>query len=90
MGQPDGVWRHYYKNGKIAFVGSYDEGEPKGRHIYYHQNGIKKMDGKYLGGSKDGKWRTYDEMGEVTEEITYKQGEIYKINGFKVEDTLKK
>lgn len=85
VGQFDGVWTHYYKNGKIAFIGSYDEGEPKGRHVYYHQNGIKKMEGKYLGGSKEGRWRTYDEMGEVTEEITYKQGEIFKINGFKVE-----
>jgi len=89
VGQPDGIWRHYYKNGKLAFVGTYDEGEPKGRHIYYHQNGIKKMDGKYLGGSKEGRWKTYNEMGEVTEEITYKQGEIFKINGFKVEDITK-
>ena len=85
VGKMDGVWNHYYKNGKLAFTGAYDEGEPKGKHVYYHTNGIKKMDGKYLGGSKDGRWRTYDEMGEVTEEITYKQGEIYKINGFRVE-----
>ncbi len=29
------------------------------------------------------------EVGEIIEEITYKQGEIYKINGFKVEPATK-
>lgn len=84
VGQPDGVWYHYYLNGKIAFVGAFEEGTPKGKHTWYHQNGIRKMTGKYVGGVQHGVWRTYNEMGEETEEIQYKNGEIYKINGFKV------
>ena len=75
----------YYKNGKLALVGLFEDGEQKGRNTWYHQNGIKKESGKYAGGVKHGVWRTYDKMGEVTEEIQYKNGEIYKINGFKAE-----
>ncbi|MBK7130989.1 MAG: hypothetical protein IPM74_18580 [Crocinitomicaceae bacterium] len=84
VGQPNGLWIHYYLNGKIAFTGQFEEGTPKGKHTWYHQNGIKKMSGKYVGGVKHGFWRTYDQMGEKTEEIIYKNGEIIKINGFKV------
>jgi uncharacterized protein len=85
VGQQDGLWYHYYLNGRVAFTGLFEEGTPKGKHTWYHQNGIKKMTGKYVGGVQHGIWRTYDEMGEETEEIQYKNGEIYKINGFKVE-----
>jgi len=84
IGQPDGMWYHYYKNGKTAFAGVFEEGIPKGKHIWYHTNGIKKKTGKYNGGVPHGVWKMYDEMGEVTEEIVYKNGEIIKINGFKV------
>lgn len=85
VGKPDGAWTYYYLNGNVAFRGAYEEGEPKGRHTYYHLNGVKKMSGKYVGGVKHGIWRTYDTMGEETEEILYRNGEIVKINGFKVE-----
>ena len=85
VGQQDGLWNYYYLNGRLAFTGLFEEGAPKGRHTWYHKNGIKKTVGKYVGGVPHGVWRTYNEMGEETEEIQYKNGEIYKINGFKVE-----
>ncbi|MBK9190629.1 MAG: hypothetical protein IPM77_03495 [Crocinitomicaceae bacterium] len=84
VGQPDGMWFHYYKNGKIAFAGVFEEGIPKGKHTWYHTNGIKKKIGKYSGGVPHGVWRSYDVMGEATEEIVYKNGETVKINGFKI------
>lgn len=87
LGEKNGVWRSYYLNGKIAFVGVYDEGEPKGKHTYYHDNGIKKMQGKYVGGEKHGMWRTFNRNGEIIETIQYKRGEVYKINGFRIIET---
>lgn len=84
QGRQTGMWQHFYLNGKLAYSGEYDDGDPKGKHVWYHTNGIKKMSGKYVGGVKHGVWRTYDKMGEVIEEILYKNGEIIKINGFKV------
>lgn len=84
MGYQDGVWKSYYKNGKLAFEGEYNEGEPVGKHLYYHQNGITSLVGKYLGGQKHGKWRAYDKMGIIIQELVYKRGELYKIDGVKV------
>jgi antitoxin component YwqK of YwqJK toxin-antitoxin module len=84
LGFETGKWNHYYQNGKLAFTGTYDEGEPKGKHIYYHKNGLKKLVGKYLGGEKHGKWKAYDQKGVLIQEIEYKRGEIFKIDGFKV------
>lgn len=85
-GEPDGIWTHYYQNGKIAFKGEYREGEPKGKHIYYHQNGLRKKVGKYAGGLKHGVWREFNNRGEQIETIHFKRGEIYKINGFRVNE----
>ena len=84
IGFRDGIWRSYYENGKLYWEGAYSEGEPKGKHVYYHKNGMKKYKGKYQAGVKHGVWRRYDEKGQEIEAIIYKYGEIYKINGFKV------
>lgn len=83
-GAKDGQWIHYYQNGKIAFRGNYSDGEAKGKHYYYHQNGIKKKIGKYAGGQKHGIWRTFSDKAEIIETIHYKAGEVFKINGFKI------
>lgn len=88
VGLEDGIWKHYYKSGKLAFIGEYSEGEPKGKHVYYHLNGLVKKEGKYLGGEKHGKWVEYDDKGEVIQVIEYKRGEIYRIDGFKVEPII--
>lgn len=86
VGQQDGVWYHYYLNGKVAYTGAFEEGTPVGKHTWYHRNGIKKTSGKYAGGVPHGVWRTFNEMGEEIEEIIYRNGEVYKINGFKVQE----
>ena len=86
LGQPNGVWTHYYLNGRVAFQGEYIEGEPKGKHVYYHKNGLRKLVGKYAGGQKHGVWREYDDHGEIVETIQYRHGEIYKINGLRVSE----
>ena len=84
-GYEDGIWNYYYLNGRLAFTGAFNEGEPKGKHVYYHQNGIPKLVGKYLGGEKHGKWKAYNRQGEKTQVIEYRRGEMYRIDGFKVE-----
>ena len=84
MGFKNNYWTHFYKNGKLAFEGSFDEGQPKGKHIYYHTNGVKKMKGKYQVGRKIGTWKSYNELGEVIEVLKYKRGELVSINGTKV------
>jgi len=85
VGLQNGLWKHYYKNGKTAFSGTFYEGEAKGKHIWYFDNGMKKTEGKYAGGEKSGIWRSYNERGEEIETLQYRHGELFKINGFKVE-----
>ncbi len=84
LGYKNGVWKSYYKNGKLAFVGLFDEGQPKGKHIYYHKNGVKKQVGKYQAGMKNGNWKTFNESGEVIEILKYKRGILTHINGERV------
>ena len=84
LGLPDGMWQYFYKNGKVAFTGEFAEGEPKGKHTYFHKNGLRKKFGKYAGGEKHGIWREFNNRGEQVESIQYKRGEVYKINGFRV------
>jgi antitoxin component YwqK of YwqJK toxin-antitoxin module len=84
LGYKNGIWKSYYKNGKLAFIGLFDEGQPKGKHIYYHKNGVKKQVGKYQAGLKNGNWKTFNENGEVIEILKYKRGELTAVNGEKV------
>lgn len=84
IGFMDGVWKSYYQNGKLHYIGEYSEGEPVGKHTYYFKNGLIMLTGKYTGGVRHGTWKKYNDKGEEIEKIVYKHGEIYKINGFKV------
>lgn len=84
MGLKNGLWKHYYKNGKLEFIGNFDEGQPKGKHTYYHPNGVKKKEGKYLIGKENGIWKVYSERGEILEVLQYKRGKLVRINGEKV------
>ena len=35
----DGIWKHYYTNGKINYEGEFIDGNPHGKHKYYYKNG---------------------------------------------------
>lgn len=84
VGYKINIWKHFYKSGKLAFIGEFDEGQPKGKHIYYFENGVKKLKGKYLAGEKEGTWKEYNETGELIEYLKFKRGELILINGKKI------
>lgn len=84
QGVKTGIWKYYYLSGKLAFIGEFDEDQPKGKHYYYHTNGVKKLVGKYQAGRKTGVWKSFNKLGEIIEVIKYKRGEIFSINGKKV------
>jgi len=88
LGYKNGIWKSYYKNGKLAFVGLFDEGQPKGKHIYYHKNGVKNQVGKYQAGLKNGNWKTFNKNGEVIEILRYKRGVLISVNGEKINNEL--
>jgi antitoxin component YwqK of YwqJK toxin-antitoxin module len=83
-GERNGLWIHYYPNGKKSFEGRYAEGVEEGKHEYYYPNGVSKRKEEYSYGEKVGKWQWFEEDGTETLSITYKNGKPKRINGSRV------
>lgn len=85
MGEQDGTWKSYYiEEETVSFEGRYIQGIPDGKHKYYYPDGILKEERYYDNGIKIRSWSKYDEKGELIVVIQYRDGDIYKINGEKV------
>jgi len=82
----DGVWKYFYENGKLYFKGSYTQGIADGKHQFFYQNGLLQEEQFYSNGYPVGIWRKFSEDGFAVISIQYKNGEVYKINGFRVEE----
>lgn len=90
-GKRHGEWKHYYLDtDKIRFSGSYIDGEPDGRQYYYHKNGLKKQETKYINGIKEGDWNYYDDTGLLILTITFKNDVEVKYDGSKIPAAGKK
>lgn len=83
-GQKNGVWKHYFPTGKLKFEGKFTQGMEDGKHVFYFENGKMKTVGHFKFGLKEGDWFEYTEDGEEKSIISYKQGEVVKIDGQKV------
>jgi antitoxin component YwqK of YwqJK toxin-antitoxin module len=76
-GERSGEWRHYWlgKGGKLSFKGTFRDGYPDGRQIYYHESGIIRVEEFYRMGKRVGTWTTYDENGVPIVRIKYDRNE---------------
>ena len=84
-GLRDGVWKYYFGNGNLEFQGSYVQGNPDGRHLYYYETGELREECYYSMGLKQKNWKKYDKLGNILITITYRDDEEYRINGIKIE-----
>ncbi len=85
MDMKNGEWKSYYIEEEIvSFKGRYVQGNPDGKHEYFHNNGMIKEDRFYSEGQKVKSWSKYNEYGDLIIVIQYKEGKPYKINGVKV------
>lgn len=82
----DGEWKYFYPNGKVYFRGSYIQGIADGRHQFFYSNGGLQEEQYYSNGYPIGVWKKYSEDGFVYITIQYKAGEVFKINGYRVEE----
>ena len=87
-----GLWKYYFDNGNLKMKGSYQIlrfiGLPivkTGLWKYYYDNGNLKTEGEYKGyNDKQGEgwnlrcgvWKIYDKTGQLSDQITYQNGEI--------------
>ena len=85
LGQKDGLWQHWYGDGKRQYEGEFSFGQPTGKHKSWHPNGVLEEVGSYESGAKHKKWRLYDEFGSLIHEYIYKYGKLRKVDGVKVD-----
>lgn len=90
-GERHGKWKTYSINDKsqITFVGSFVDGIPNGRHIYYQENGKVLEEGSFSMGRQNGTWKKYDEKGGVNVTILYKNNEEIRYNNVRTEPRIK-
>jgi uncharacterized protein len=81
----DGKWQAFYKDGKLFYEGLYIQGTPDGEHDFYYPNGKLKEVEYFTSGIAEKTWKKYDENGQLTIAITYKDNHEYRINGEKVD-----
>lgn len=84
-GEKNGPWKWFYFNtDEPAFEGEFNLGTPVGKHRLWYQNGLLMEKGQYEGGLREGDWTYYSETGVLKMTVTYKQGDIFKIDGVKL------
>jgi uncharacterized protein len=84
MGLLDGEWTHYYLNGQRAFLGTFKEGEPEGKHKFWYFHGILLEKVHYKRGIKHGRHVRYYPNGEEEFRLFYKNGRLLTIDSQKV------
>jgi uncharacterized protein len=84
-GEKHGKWEGDYATGKPAFVGEFKNGIPVGKHRYFFDNGQLLTEGKHRGGERHGDWKHFTEEGVLYYTLTYKDGEVFKIDGLRTE-----
>jgi antitoxin component YwqK of YwqJK toxin-antitoxin module len=91
-GERHGKWRTFYTNekNKVSFEGSYIDGFPNGKHVYYQENGKILEEGSYTMGKLNGVWKKYDEKGQIYVTITYKNDDEIKYDYVRTEAHIKR
>lgn len=76
-----GTWKTFYRSGKLHHSGDFKDGNPDGKHLFYHPNGFVAQEQHYAVGRKDKTWKKYHENGALFITITYRNDREIRING---------
>ena len=84
-GERNGVWKWYYYNtDQPAFESEFNLGVPSGKHKMWYINGVMMEKGQYEGGLRSGDWSYFSDSGLLKMTVTYKNGEIFKVDGVRI------
>ncbi len=78
-----GEWKYYDAQENLRLIESYDHDVLNGPSISYGKQGQELERGGYDSGDRNGTWRTWDELGVLLSEISYRAGAFHglcKIN----------
>jgi len=89
MGEKNGMWKTWYKNGQLHHSGNFVQGYPDGRHVIYYPDGTLKEEQFYVMGRRDKTWKKYYENGSLFLTITYRNDVEVRINGIRIDDSKK-
>lgn len=64
-GKRDGIWKFYYKDGKLEMEGYFNRDKPDREWVWYYPNGLKKREESYLMGKLEGLYVEYDSVENV-------------------------
>lgn len=84
-GNKVGEWRHYYFDKQLVFRGSFQNGLPVGKHIFWFENGNLKKMGIYSNGRKEGEWLHYTKGGSLLMSVVYENGLQRAYNGYRID-----
>ena len=90
-GERHGRWRtHSLINGKLMFEGSFVDGLPNGKHVYFQENGRVLEEGSYTMGRLNGVWKKYDERGQVYVTVTYRNDDEIRYDNVRTEAHIRR
>jgi len=71
-----GPWKGWHRNGQRNWVFEHEDGKLVKRTIW-HDNGAKRMEGRFVEGKPDGVHPRWDEAGQKVSEETYRAGKLH-------------
>lgn len=85
-GERHGIWKHTYPDGTEQFEGEFEIGLPKGKHVYRDETGALVRVERYEYGRRDGKWVFYGPQQILLQTLEYRDGELVRIDGQRIND----
>ena len=90
-GEKHGRWRTTsIRDRRLVFEGSFVDGLPHGRHVYYQENGKILEEGSYSMGRLNGVWRKYDEKGQLFVTITYRDDDEIRYDNVRTDAHIRR
>ena len=90
-GERHGRWRTFSTvDRRPIFEGSFVDGVPNGRHVYFQENGKILKEGFYSMGRLHGIWKKYDEKGQVYVTVTYRNDDEIRYDHVRTEAHIRR
>lgn len=74
----NGLWRKFYKGGRLASEEEYVNGKEHGLRREWHENGQLSSEGEYVNGMKQGLWLEFNPHGDVIFNGIYDKDQLIK------------
>lgn len=67
-----GEWKYFYPNGIPESVGKFTDDQPDSVWNWFYMTGTLMQEGRFDSGKKEGEWKFYDDFGNLSAVLQYK------------------